>query len=363
MKLANGQPKRESTIAESEKSTAEQRSRRRAAKAGLWYVDDFSKGISRRRCGRGFTYLTPSGRTLRSQRTRSRIQSLTIPPAWEEVWICPRANGHIQARGKDDAGRWQYIYHPHWQAVSTATKFDRMHRFAEVLPRIRRRVRRDLNRGRLSKQRVLAAVVRLLDRGQLRVGGTQSNQARGATTLEEEHVAIDGFRVSLDFPGKSGQRREVEFRDRKVVRVIQQCQELDGEFLFGYLDQRGKECQVASTDVNEYLFSIAKERVTAKDFRTWWGSVAALAKLTSLAEEDSPAGRRRQLRAAIQEAASTLGNSVAVCRDSYVHPGMQAAVRSGELPAMLDDVRIEPTAELTQDEIRFAALLPQLEFT
>lgn len=339
------------------------KSKRRASKAGLKYVNDFADGISRRRCGRGFTYLLPTGRTLRSKRIRSRIEDLVVPPAWEDVWISPDSKGHIQARGRDQAGRVQYIYHEHWLAVSKATKFDRMARVAEVLPRIRRRVRKDLNCNSVTRERVLAAVLRLIDKANLRIGNNQSVKARGATTLEAEHVSLDQFRVSLEFPSKSGQRREVEFSDQKVAKVIRGCEELDGQYLFCYEVESAEPRRVDSTDVNEYLREIADEEVSAKDFRTWWGSVTALSQLKNLTDEATSAQRKSACRAAVRRASCALGNSVAVCRKSYVHPGLLSAAKSGELPCMIADVEAVSISELSQDEVLFKGLLPQLDFT
>lgn len=286
-----------------------------------------------------------------------------IPPAWQDVWICPTGEGHIQAKGRDEAGRVQYIYHEHWQAISSARKFDRMARFAEVLPRIRRRLRRDLNRKGLGRLRVLAAVVRLLDRAQLRVGNSRSVEARGATTLDAEHVELDGFQVSLEFPGKSGQQREVAFRDAKVAKVIQGCEELDGQYLFQYVDDDGQDRRIDSSDVNDYLDEVAKERVTAKDFRTWWGSVTALDELADLAGSECQRERKAAVRAAVKATAETLGNTVAVCRSSYIHPGILTAAESGELATLLQDVEVQPVSELTLAEVRFQSLLPMLDFT
>lgn len=343
--------------------TQQQRSKRRAAKAGLTFVNDFDEGYSRRRCGNGFSYLGVDGQTLKDERIRKRIQSLVIPPAWEDVWICPSADGHVQARGRDDADRLQYIYHTDWQAVSTMTKFDRMSRFAEVLPRVRRRVRKDLNRKRLSQQRVLAAVVRLLDRAHLRIGSEQSEQARGATTLSDEHVSIGRHRVSLDFPGKSGQRRELDFADKKLVAVMQRCEELDGQFLFSYQDDDGTVNPVSSTLVNAYLQEIADDQITAKDFRTWAGSTTALAELSDLKTDASERDRTKACVEAVKTAAETLGNTVSVCRKSYIHPGILAAAESGELPWMLDKLPGDSLSEMTIDDVRFKELLPHLDFS
>lgn len=348
-------------------STRQQRSERRAAKAGLTYVNDFDAGIQRKPCGRGFTYIGSNGKRISAKATRERIDALAIPPAWTEVWICSDNSGHIQARGRDDAGRIQYIYHDDWERVSTARKFDRMALFGELLPKIRRRVRKDLNRNGLGRLRVIAAVVRLLDKAHLRIGNEQSvneRGARGATTLSSEHVDVEDVLVSLEFPGKSGQLREVEFRDAKVAQVIARCEEIDGQFLFCYQDKGEVHSPIESTDVNAYLKELSDKAVTAKDFRTWWGSVTALASLAELTESASAADRKKACVAAVKLTAETLGNTPAVCRSSYIHPAILAAATSGELPAMLHslDVRSD-VPELAQDEVRFNQLLPSLDFS
>lgn len=348
-------------------SRQEQRGIRRAAKADLVYVNNFDKGYSRRRCGKGFSYLSTRGKTIRSDRTRKRIKALAIPPGWQDVWICPKSNGHIQAIGRDSAGRRQYIYHERWKTVSAALKYDRMSLMARVLPRIRRRVRTDLSRKRLSRRRVLATVVRLIDRVGIRVGSrvyTEAHGTRGVTTLGPEHVDVDGLTVSLSFPGKSGTQREIDIHDRKLAKVIDHCEEICGQFLFCYRDDEGRFRPVDSTDVNEYLNEVAKEPVTAKGFRTWSGSVSALAILAGEPLPARAATRRRRISAAVTETARMLGNTAAVCRRSYIHPAILAAAQSGELTALLDAVlplrsrdRID---ELTLDECLFAALLPRL---
>ncbi|QEG24957.1 DNA topoisomerase IB [Mariniblastus fucicola] len=344
-------------------ATREQKSRRRAAKAGLIFVNDFDKGYQRRKCGRGFSYLGLNGQTLTSKQTRRRIDSLAIPPAWEDVWICPDSAGHVQARGRDEAGRLQYIYHDQWSTISAATKFDRMARFAEVLPRLRRRVRKDLRRKGLPCERIMAAVTRLLDKASLRIGNDASVAARGATTLRSNDVELDGYHVSLDFPGKSGQRREASFSDRKIAKVIRQCEEVGGQFLFTYLNEQGEPQRVASNDVNEYLQQISGEQITAKDFRTWWGSTTALASLVELDKNATKRERAAACRDAVKCAAAELGNTVAVCRESYIHPGILTAGESGELPGMVAKLSNEEVAELGIDEVRFKKLLPMLDFT
>jgi len=343
----------------------QQRGIRKAARAGLYYVNDFDSGYSRRKCGTGFTYLTKTGKTLKSQRVRDRIEALVIPPAWTDVWICPKSNGHVQARGNDDADRAQYIYHEKWQAISNATKFDRMQLFAEVLPRIRRRVRKDLKGKQLARKRVLAAVLRLLDKAQLRVGNERyvdERGTRGATTITEDHVEVDSFEISLDFPAKSGKRRVVNFRDKKTAKVVRQCEELDGQYLFGYVDESGVEKAVDSSAVNEYLQEIADESITAKDFRTWWGSVTALDELYDM-PDDLPATKRKKIiNQAITTAAELLGNTKAVCRSSYVHPAIIASAESNELPEMIAKCNSgKSLPELTIAETLFAHLLPRLD--
>ena len=351
-------------------ATALERRKRRAAMAGLNYVENFDEGFSRRRCGTGFTYLSLKGKTIKSERTRGRIESLVIPPAWEEVWICPDDKGHVQSRGVDEAGRTQYVYHPLWQQASSMRKFDRLHLVAEVLPRIRRRVRKDLNSETLSKDRVVAAVVRLLDKANLRVGNpryVEERDTRGATTLEPSHVDVDDFKINLEFSGKSGKQREVSFSDRKTAEVIDACIDADGEsdFLFCYEGSDGESYPVSSANVNEYLKEVADEAITAKDFRTWWGSVIALSSLSEIETGDSAKDRKKKIVDAVAETAGELGNTAAVCKSSYIHPGILAAAESGELASMITQLKQDDgsVAEMTIDETRFANLLPHLEFT
>ena len=348
-------------------TTTTKQSKRRAAKAGLFYVNDFDSGYSRRRCGKGFTYLSSRGDTIKADRTRGRIESLVIPPAWQDVWICSKPTGHIQARGVDDAGRTQYIYHPKWTAISGATKFDRMQKFANLLPRIRRRVRKDIKGRKVTRDRVVACVVRLLDKAQIRIGNqryTEQRNSRGATTLDSQHVEVDGPVVSLDFPGKSGKRQEIEFSDAKVAKVIQQCEEIDGQFLFCYRDDDDTETTVVSSNVNEYLRDVTNENVSAKDFRTWWGSVTALAELAELDADLPKSKRKRAAVAAVKATATELGNTPTVCRKSYIHPAILAAAESGELPDLVRkaDRSQNSNNEWTVDETRFVNILPHLDF-
>lgn len=351
--------------------TQEQRSARRARRAGLTYINGDEKGYSRRRCGTGFTYLSTQGKTLRSARTRKRIEALAIPPAWEDVWICRQTRGHIQATGRDEAGRKQYRYHERWHAISATTKFDRMAMFGRLLPRIRKRISKDLKRQGLDRRRVLAAVVSLIDQGQLRVGNeryTRNHGSRGVTTLDADNVDLAGIRISLEFEGKSGQQREIELRDKKLLKVMRQCEEIDSQFLFCYRDPSASSAEqyrpVDSSDVNEWLRNAAAERVTAKDFRTWWGSVIALSTVApKLATAETQKDRAAAVREAVAETAEALGNTAAVCRSSYIHPAILASATNGELPGLLKKVSDVDDAEdkaLSGDEQRFRDLLPFL---
>lgn len=358
-------------MTDQDKPSREQRGARRAQSAGLVYINGSEKGYGRRRCGRGFTFLSTRGKILRSPRTRTRIKALAIPPAWQDVWICPDARGHIQATGRDEAGRKQYIYHERWLAISTATKFDRMVLFGRLLPRIRKAIRRDLRRHGLGRRRVLAAVVGLVDRGHLRVGNeryTQTHGSRGVTTLDADNVDLDGISISFEFKGKSGQQREVEVNDEQLAKVVRQCEDIDSQFLFCYRESTNSDSTIFRTiesgDVNEWLRGAASERVTAKDFRTWWGSVRALSALVpGLTADRTKKERAAVVREAIAETAELLGNTAAVCRSSYIHPAILAAATNGELPGLLSRLPDEERggdAFLASDERRFRDLLPLL---
>jgi DNA topoisomerase-1 len=345
------------------RSLQEQKGIRVTRKAGLHYINDLDNGWSRRRCGRGFTYHSSGGKRLTGERTLKRIESLVIPPAWDEVRICPSPTGHIQAIGRDAKGRRQYLYHDSWTTISAATKFDRLARIGKVLPKIRRRVRRDLATRELSKERVVAAVVRLIDKAHIRVGNpayAADNGSHGATTLTAEQVDVDRFSISLDFPGKSGRQTEVSINDEKVASVIQKCEEIDGQFLFCYRDDTDNYRSVRSSDVNGYLQEVAYEVLTAKDFRTWSGSVIALKYLRAELEKSGEALPNRTIAKAIKETAEEMGHTAAVCRRSYIHPGLLAAAETGTLSALVDKYDRSGRAiqaELTRDEDQLLAIL------
>jgi DNA topoisomerase I len=305
-----------------------------AGAAGLRYTSDDRPGISRRRRGRGFQYIGPDGKTITDSAERKRIAALAVPPAWTDVWICPSPNGHLQATGRDARGRKQYRYHARWREVRDEAKYERLIAFAEALPRIRRRVDRDMARHALSKTRVVATVVHLLDETGIRVGNEEyarENGSYGLTTLEKRHVDVAGSRIAFRFRGKSGKVAEVDVSDPRVARVLRRCEGLPGQQLFQYLDDEGEPVDVDSDDVNDYLHDITGEELTAKDFRTWSGTVLAARALGELDAAGSPAQAKRQVVGAVEAVAEELGNTPAVCRSCYIHPDVIDAHLAGRL--------------------------------
>ncbi|MDH3292002.1 MAG: DNA topoisomerase IB [Gemmatimonadota bacterium] len=305
---------------------------RTAAPGGLLYVSDAEPGISRKRAGRGFSYIGLDGEPIRDRAERRRIRSLVIPPAWTDVWICPAPNGHLQATGRDAKGRKQYRYHPRYREVRDDTKFDRMLAFSNVLPAIRERVERDLARDGLPRDKVLATVVRLLEKTLIRIGSdvyARENRSYGLTTMRRRHVEVSGSKLWFEFRGKSGVMRSVAITDRRIASIVQHCQTLPGQELFQYLDDRGRRQKIDSGDINAYLRQISGQEFTAKDFRTWAGTIAAATTLRDM----GPATTQRETQAniikAIDLVAARLGNTRAVCRKYYVHPRVIEAYRDG----------------------------------
>ena len=295
-----------------------------AAAAGLRYVTDEMPCIRRRRRGRGWEYTDPAGRRITDADERRRIDAIAIPPAWTEVWICPDPDGHILATGRDARGRKQYRYHPHWREARDETKFDHLGDFGRALPDLRRSSRAELSRRGLPREKVLALVVCLLDRTLIRVGNDEyavANDAYGLTTVRGDHVEVDRGRVVFDFRGKGGAQWEVALQDPRLARLVQQCDELGGYELFAYEDADGHIVDVDSSDVNEYLRELTGDDITSKDFRTWGGTVEAAATLVAMGEPGSRREADRNVLAAIDRAAERLGNTRAVARASYVHPG------------------------------------------
>jgi DNA topoisomerase-1 len=298
------------------------------------YVNDSAPGIQRRRAGKGFVFFGPTGRRLRNATVLRRIRSLAIPPAWEKVWICARAEGHIQAVGRDARGRKQYRYHPRWREMREEDKYQRMVAFGAALPRIRLRVTRDLARIGMPRRKVLATVVRILQATHMRVGNEEyarQNQSFGLTTLRDRHVRVSGGRVRFRYRGKSRKLRIVELSDARLARIIRRCRELPGQDLFRYVDEDGRLQPIGSGDVNEYLRDISGEDFTAKDFRTWGGTVLAARLLRELEPCRTKTQARRNVVRAIDLVAARLGNTRAVCRKSYVHPQVVDAYLDGRV--------------------------------
>ncbi|MBX3619629.1 MAG: DNA topoisomerase IB [Rhizobacter sp.] len=293
-------------------------------------------GIQRLRDGDGFRYRRPNGRALRDPKELQRIRQLAIPPAYEEVWICPLPQGHLQATGRDARGRKQYRYHPGWREARDAHKFERMREFGLALPRIRAKVKRDLAAPVGSRASVLAALVRLLDTTLVRIGNdeyTRENGSYGLTTLRNRHAAVKGSHLQLRFRGKSGVWHEVALDDPQVARIVRACQAMPGQELFQYEDEAGQTRCVGSADVNDYLKALSGAEFSAKDFRTWHASVHALARLCAL-PNPGPVSRR-VANDVLREVAGLLGNTLAVCRKSYVHPGVMARAAEAGVAGLL----------------------------
>lgn len=339
-------------------------SREAAEDAGLRWATDDGPGIVRRRAGRGFAYRRANGEPVRDRGTLARIRALAIPPAWTDVWISPDPRGHLQATGRDARGRKQHRYHPAFRARRERDKYDRLVAFASLLPTIRDRVEADLARPGLPREKVLAAVVRLLELTLIRVGNDEYarlNRSFGLTTLRDRHAEIRGSRVRFAFRGKGGKRHEVTLRDRRLARVVARCQELPGQELLQYVDEDGVVRDVASDDVNAYLREVSGQDVTAKDFRTWAGTVLAYRALRALRPSKTDGEARRNVVAAVRRTADGLGNTPAVARRSYVHPSVLEAYLDGSIGGALleaaEDEDGAPAAPTAAEEEAVAELL------
>ena len=331
---------------------------------GLAYVSDQSPGIGRKRGANGFVYHHADGRRVSDAQQLERMRHLAIPPAYTSVWICPSPRGHLQATGRDARGRKQYVYHPHWRTVRDETKFERMTAFGAALPRIRSRVQRDLDMPvdkEVLRTSVLAAVVRLLDTTLVRVGNDEYARANGSfglTTLRKRHTAVKSSALRLRFRGKSGVSHEVAVHDRRVMRIVRRCQALPGQELFQYLDCAGEAHGINSMDVNAYLREAAGGEFTAKDFRTWHGSVIALQLWRQLGAAEQANATAAQAHRLIAQVASRLGNTVAVCRKSYIHPRVMVLMRGAPASTTVPGGHPPPRkAGLTLQERDFLALL------
>jgi DNA topoisomerase I len=305
-----------------------------AEEAGLRYISDAGPGIRRRRSGRGFSYIGTDGQRIREARLVERIRALAIPPAWEDVWISPTRRGHIQATGRDARGRKQYRYHPRWHSVRDEVKYGRMLAFAEALPAIRERTDADLRRQGLPREKVLAAVVRLLEQTMIRVGNDEyarDNESYGLTTMEDEHAEVSNRRIVFRYRGKSGKEHEATLDHPRLARIVRRCQELPGQQLFQYEADDGSSRDIDSTDVNAYLREITGEDFTAKDFRTWAGTVLACMALQEFKRFESDAEAKTNVVAAVKRVAELLGNTPAVCRSSYIHPDILDSYLDGSM--------------------------------
>jgi DNA topoisomerase-1 len=325
-----------------------------AREIGLRFSCDDDPGIHRRKQGRGFRYLDVDGKAVADADVISRIEALAIPPAWTDVWICARANGHLQATGRDDRGRKQYRYHPKWRAHREETKYERMADFGRIMPTIRQRVEEDLHRRGLPREKVLAAVIVLLERTRIRVGNDEyarANKSFGLTTLQDRHASTSSTSVRFKFRGKSGKTNEVTIQDRRLARIVKRCQDLPGQRLFQYEDDDGVQHHVGSAEVNDYLREIAGNEYTAKDFRTWAGTVVAAGVLRHLPKPEAEADAARDVLAAVDAVADELGNTRAVARAAYIHPAIFDAYREGRLQQIdPDDVDDPEPGGLDDDE-------------
>ncbi|PYJ90674.1 MAG: DNA topoisomerase I [Verrucomicrobia bacterium] len=311
-----------------------------AEEAGLHYVSDDRPGYTRRANNGEFEYLDTEGKTIGDEQRLLRIKRLAIPPAWTDVWICPSPSGHIQATGRDARGRKQYRYHDRWRELRDENKFDRLAAFAKALPNIRRRIAKDLKLPGLPRRKVLATVVRLLERTFIRIGNEEyarENKSFGLTTMQDRHVTVKGDRLRFRFRGKSGRAHEVDMTDRRIAKIVSKCQDLPGQDLFQYIDD-GEVRDVASQDVNDYLREITNENFTAKDFRTWAGTVLAAIALNAQGEFETKKQAKANVKTAVCAVAQLLGNTPAICRKCYVHPAIVEAYLSGRQIAGLGQV-------------------------
>ncbi len=334
------------------------------AEEGLRYVSDSSPGYSRKRTGTSFSYYDKEGKRITDVSIIRRIKSIGIPPAYEAVWICPSSNGHIQATGLDARGRKQYRYHPKWRELRDQNKYEHIMQFAATLPALRARVVSDLKREGLPREKVLATIVSLLERTLIRVGNAEyaaKNKSYGLTTMRRKHVAIGRSVLRFDFTGKSGKQWKLQVEDKRIASIVKRCADIPGHELFKYLDDDGRSRTVDSGDVNGYIKEITGQDFSAKDFRTWAGTVLAALALSEFKKYDSQAEAKRNVVAAIEKVAKQLGNTPAICRKSYVHPEILNAYLSGDLVKMIG-ARIalkfkRQYPKLTSDEIMVLAFL------
>jgi len=337
-----------------------------AKQAQLRYGDDSAPGITRHKARNGFDYRLPNSAVVRDIDTLKRIRSLAIPPAWTNVWICLHSNGHLQATGRDARGRKQYRYHSRWREVRDEAKYNKLLIFTQVLPQLRARVEEDLKRPGLQRERVLAAIVRLMELTFFRVGNSEyakANESFGLTTLRDRHVAIEGSRIHISFRGKSGKHHETDINDRRLARIVKSCRDLPGYELFQYMDAEGQRHTVGSAEVNEYLREITGEEITAKDFRTWAGTQLAAEALREFEAFDSEAERKRAVVRAVEKVAKHLGNTPTICRRCYIHPAVLEGYFEGTmLQTLADNTRKYLAANIEGMSAEEAAVAAFLRF-
>lgn len=324
-----------------------------AKDAGLRYVSDAQPGIRRKRCGKGFRYVDADGKSVRDPETLGRIQSLAVPPAWNSVWICSNPKGHLQATGRDAKGRKQSRYHPRWREVRDETKYERMLAFGSALSTLRKRVERDLALTGLPREKVLATIVRLMETTLIRVGNAEyarENHSYGLTTMRGRHVRVHGSTVTFKFKGKSGRNHTIDVHNRRLAKIVERCQDIPGYELFQYVDAEGEHHSIDSSDVNDYLREISGQDFTAKDFRTWAGTVLACVALRELEAFESDSQGKKNVLRAIETVAERLGNTPSVCRKCYIHPAVIDCYLSGAMPKMPKQHAGEETAGSLQEE-------------
>ena len=338
-----------------------------ARSAGMRYVTDSTPGIRRIRRGSGFRYMNERGKPLRKPGELQRIKSLAIPPAWTNVWICSLSHGHLQATGRDARGRKQFRYHPKWRSVRDENKFGRMIAFGKSLPGIRSRIERDLKLSGLQRNKVLATVLRLLETTLIRVGNDEyarQNGSIGLTTMRDRHVDISGTTLRFQFRGKGGVEHQVEVQNPQLARIVKRCQELPGQELFQYCDEEGNRRAIGSGDVNDYLREITGQDFTAKDFRTWAGTLLAASAFQEVASFDSQSQAKKNVVAAIEVVAARLGNTTAICRKCYIHPALIEAYLDGSLAAALTRGRKgdrKRLSRLRKEELAVLGFLERLQ--
>ncbi|MGN6505695.1 MAG: DNA topoisomerase IB [Tepidisphaeraceae bacterium] len=348
-----------------ERSPVIEKAKASAREAGLVYVNDSKPGIRRLRRGKTFTYVGVDGRRVSDPDTELRIKALVIPPAWEDVWICALPNGHLQATGRDARGRKQSRYHAKFREIRDSAKYDRVLKFAAALPKIRGRVKRDLALPGMPKQKVLAAIVSLLEKTLIRVGNeryAKNNRHFGLTTIHNNHAKVRGSTIQFRFVGKSGVNREVDLQSPRLAAIVRKCQELPGQDLFAYVDEKGSAHDVKSTDVNDYLQSVTGQPFTAKDFRTWAGTVLAATALKEFEAFDSNTQAKRNVVKAIEHVAERLGNTKAVCRKCYVHPMILESYLDGSLVSQVKqaaEAELKQVSRLPAEEAAVVTLLQQ----